>query len=214
MSHAYDVVVWDFNGTVLDDAQVALDAENSLLIRRGLAPMSMEFFRSICPFPVIDYYRATGLDVDAEGFDALAAEYMRAYQPASLGAPLRAKTMRAIECLTALGVRQVLLSASKRALLLEQLHHFGIADRFERILGVGDIYAHGKADVARAWMAEENLRPDRVVMVGDTTHDHEVAQTLGCACALLEGGQQSEQRLRGTGRRVYPDAMAWYEESF
>jgi phosphoglycolate phosphatase len=41
--------------------------------------------------------------------------------------------------------------------------------------------------------------------VGDTLHDHEVAQTLGCDCVLMEGGHQSATRLRAAGRPIVAD---------
>ncbi len=37
--------------------------------------------------------------------------------------------------------------------------------------------------------------PEDVLLVGDTNHDHDVAQSLGIGCVLITGGHQSEPRL-------------------
>ena len=44
--------------------------------------------------------------------------------------------------------------------------------------------------------------PGEVLLVGDTIHDHELAEAAGCRCVLFAGGHQTAQRLRATGRPV------------
>ena len=68
-------VVWDWNGTLLDDAEVCLAVMDRMLVRRGLPPIGdMERYREIFTFPVRDYYALAGLDMDAEPFTDLADE--------------------------------------------------------------------------------------------------------------------------------------------
>ncbi len=202
-------VLWDFNGTVLDDVAVCVAAANHMLRSRGIAPVDAARYREIFTFPVINYYRALGLDIEREGFGVLAQEFMALYQPASLTAPLRRETVAAIGRLAEMGVRQVLLSASERGNLVAQLAHFGMTDTFDAVLALDNIYARSKADIAGAWMRGEDLDPKLTVLVGDTAHDAQVARELCCSCALLEGGHQSQARLADTGASVFSDAAAW-----
>ena len=63
-------ILWDWNGTLLDDVEVALAAMNEMLARRGLPLLQgREPYRDIFTFPVRVYYTAAGLDLSAEPFE-------------------------------------------------------------------------------------------------------------------------------------------------
>jgi phosphoglycolate phosphatase len=52
------------------------------------------------------------------------------------------------------------------------------------------------------------MDPARVLLVGDTVHDSEVAGKMGIECWLVEGGHHMEERLRETGRRFFKNLEA------
>ena len=50
-------IIWDFNGTLLDDVRETLDATNALLARYGKPMLAdADAYRRVFGFPVIDYY--------------------------------------------------------------------------------------------------------------------------------------------------------------
>ena len=56
MINNYDYVIWDFNGTLLDDVQTGIRSVNKLLLDRGLKQIDgVEHYRRIFRFPIIDY---------------------------------------------------------------------------------------------------------------------------------------------------------------
>ena len=66
-------VIWDWNGTLLDDMDVCLGIMDRILARRGLAPIgSLDRYREIFTFPVKEYYVLSGLDLDGEDYVDLA----------------------------------------------------------------------------------------------------------------------------------------------
>ena len=73
---------------------------------------------------------------------------------------------------------------------------------FDRLLGLGDIYAKSKVEIGLAYLKEEGFDPARAVMIGDSVHDFEVAQALGVGCVLQSGGHQPAETLRKTGAPV------------
>ena len=79
----------------------------------------------------------------------------------------------------AAGLRQVILSASNLDTLRRQTDERGVTGYFDRLLGLGDIYAKSKVDVGLAYLKENGFDPARAVMIGDSVHDYEVAQALG-----------------------------------
>lgn len=188
-------VIWDFNGTILDDVGVGIDSINALLTRRGLPVLSgREKYQRIFRFPIIDYYADLGLDVS--DYDNLAHEWIAEYMNRVPDAPLQPGVREVIEALHERGIPQVILSATEQTQLTKQVRSLGIADYFDAILGTGDIYAHSKLDVARAFRASH---PERLLLIGDTDHDAAAAEALGGDCILLAYGHQSREALSAIG---------------
>ncbi|MCL2352979.1 MAG: HAD family hydrolase [Firmicutes bacterium] len=199
-------VLWDFNGTILDDAGLNLRVVNAMLARRGLPLLSAERYLEIMDFPVVRMYERAGFDLARESFaDSVAPEFIAMYQPESLFAPLRPGVLEKLGEFRRNGVRQILLSASKLDLLLEQVGAKGLTPFFDAVLGQKDIFASSKTGLAREWMRENGADPAETLVIGDTTHDFAVARELGCRCVLVTGGHNSGSRLAATGAPVAED---------
>ncbi len=204
----YTDIIWDFNGTILDDVEAGIISVNKLLSSRGLPTIpDKEYYRSVFTFPIIEYYRALGFDFDAEPYEVLAPLWVAEYLKNSKNAPLREGFKEALERFSALGLRQHVLSATELSMLKNQLFELGIADRFSSVYGLDNIHASSKTELAKRWR-EEN--PDAVALfIGDTEHDFVTAKTIGCDCALVCGGHQSKEKLIGcAGAFVFEDVYA------
>ena len=75
----------------------------------------------------------------------------------------------------------------------------GILHFFGRIYGLSNLYAHSKVDLGHTLLAESGIPTAGTLLVGDTTHDFEVASALGVTCLLMTGGHQSEAKLATCG---------------
>ena len=73
------------------------------------------------------------------------------------------------------------------------LYH-DVEEYFEEVLGLDNVYAAGKVDVALKW--REKHREEKLVFLGDTDHDCHVAEAMGADCILIAEGHQSASRLR------------------
>ena len=195
-------VIWDFNGTILNDQPLCLSIINGMLSRRNMKLLSRDNYLAGFDFPVIDYYRQVGFDFDQEPFEDLAIEYMDLYQPQSFDCPLRPGIMETMDALRSCGVCQIILSATRQEFLETQLNHFGIDRYMDQVIGLDNILGSSKIERAKAWSKAHQLDIHRAVLVGDTTHDFRVADELGCDCLLLTGGHNAEFRLTATGARI------------
>ena len=198
MKH-YTHVIWDFNGTVLDDMQAGIDSINTMLAPRGLPTFqSLAEYREMFDFPVEDYYRRLGLDFEKESYhDVLAPMWVELYLKNSVNAPLFAGVAPLCAALRRAGIRQSILSASHEGMLREQLTARGALDWFDEIWGTGTIHAAGKSELAGAWRA---AHPDDVaILLGDTTHDYEVARTMHADCILVAAGHHPRYKLECCG---------------
>lgn len=190
-------VVWDWNGTLLDDTQAALDTLNAMLARRGGRPITLDSYRDNFAFPVKPYYESIGVCLANEDWDALAREYHDVYaeQPKRLNAEATAALAR----VRAAGVGQSVLSALRQDLLEAALEEHGIRGYFDNVFGVDNLNGESKLGRARellARLASAGTAASEVVVIGDSLHDKEVADALGVRCVLCAQGSHAAWRLR------------------
>ncbi len=189
-------VIWDWNGTLLDDAQACVDAVNLLLASRNLPAVSREQYLEVFDFPIRDYYLKVGFDFARDDWNALTEEYHTIYADLSRASRLRPHARRILDGMRARGCGLSILSACESVMLRRMMDERGILDCFAHIYGRSDYQAHSKVDLGRTLLGETGIAPESALLVGDTTHDFEVAQALGARCLLMTGGHQSEARLR------------------
>ena len=195
-------IIWDWNGTLLDDAEICRTAINKMLKARNLSELSLEKYREVFTFPVIDYYRQVGFDFDKEEWEPVAMEFINLYLSALNEVELTPFAKETLEKFKQKGYRQAIISAMQHDALLKSVSELGIYDYFDFIGGIGDHYGGGKVDNARNYFTVAGLNPEQVTLIGDTIHDSEVAAELGCKCILLTTGHQSHRRLKQTGLTV------------
>jgi phosphoglycolate phosphatase len=208
MPATYRHVIWDWNGTLLDDLDLCVTAMNAMLDRRGLPLLDRARYHAVFDFPVRTYYERLGLDVAGSQFELLSAEFIAAYEAGRLGTRLQPDVAAVLTAVEAAGLTQSILSAYHQTTLREIVAHFGLAEHFIRLTGLDNIHAHGKVELGRAWLKELGLPRSEVLLVGDTLHDLEVAQDLGVDCVLVAHGHHSAERLRAAHHSVHPNLRA------
>jgi phosphoglycolate phosphatase len=204
----YDRIIWDFNGTILDDVQVGINSANELLTRYGLKKIKdVDHYHSIFGFPIKSYYERLGFDFNVLDYNVLAHEWVEIYLRLVEDAPIRNGVLDVIKQIEALNIKQTILSMTEQNMLSSQVMHLGIDGYFDEILGKSDVYAYSKAELAAKWRDEHVS--ERVLYVGDTTHDAESAMIIGCECLLLDGGHESRETLLKSGVEVIssPDSI-------
>ena len=193
----YSFVIWDFNGTLLDDTEIGIASQNAVLGRRKMKLIeSVEEYRKIFDFPVIEYYKNLGYDFSKEPYDVVANEWVVEYLNRSKDAKLQKGALELVRKLKENKIRQMILSATESDMLSEQTRNLGIKEYFDFIVGTDDIYAAGKTKAAKRFFEREKIDKDGVVLIGDTVHDYDVSLCLGVDCLLLACGHQAMEKLK------------------
>lgn len=192
-------VFLDFNGTIIDDVQLCVDLLNKLLKGQNKPTVDIKRYKDIFGFPIIDYYKAAGLDFNIEPFNSMAIKFIDDYQPMSMKCDLYPHTYEALEELNKKGVNVYILSASEKNNLKEQCDNFGITKYFKAILGIDNIHAASKVQIAIDYINANNINRNESVFIGDTLHDYEVAQAVGIDCRLVSCGHQPVEKLKTAG---------------
>jgi phosphoglycolate phosphatase len=191
----YESIIWDWNGTLLDDAWLGVDIMDCMLKSRNMPGLSLERYREIFDFPVKDYYAKLGFDFASEPFELVGNEFIEKYNSRHFECRLRPFARETLQKINALGIRQFALSARNHQNLEEEFLFHGILDYFEHFSGLPDNWANGKISLGKALIDSQNILSSKTLLIGDTYHDYEVASALGPGCILIEGGHQSKNRL-------------------
>jgi phosphoglycolate phosphatase len=199
-------VIWDFNGTIIDDLDLVIRSVSVQLAERGLPTLTADRYRDVFGFPVEAYYRQIGLDLDVEPMAELSAEFFGIYAPGLATCSLHDGVRAALECYREKGSRQFVLSAMEEHLLLRTIERLGVREFFDAIYGLAHLEADSKLSRGRDLLADFAIRPEHALLIGDTDHDAEVAAALGASVVLVATGHQSEARLRRTGVLVLRSA--------
>lgn len=198
----YTHILWDFNGTLLDDTDAAIQSENILLARRNMPLIeSREQYRSLFCFPIRKYYEKLGHSFEREDYRQLCNEWAAEFRKHACNSELQAGAIELLGKIKERGLKQVVLSASEKEMLKEQISALKIEEYFDDILGVETVHNCDKTEIGTRWILKE--RPRSAVILGDTVHDYEVACQMGIDCVLIANGHQSYEKLAALCVPVY-----------
>jgi len=192
-------IIWGWNGTLLNDKWLCIESICTLLRARNLPAIDEDRYSRIFGFPVKDYYQAAGFDFSVEPFEKPAMEFIRLYDSRKKECQLHPGAVEILEQLSKMGCSQYLLSASETGILTEMTGHFGISGYFKMIKGLDNHYANGKGDLGMELLSAIHAPTESIVMIGDTSHDKEVADILGVSSILYTKGHYPAFRLMDCG---------------
>lgn len=197
--HRFKAIIWDYNGTLLNDIEIGIESINLMLSKRNLPLLTSESYREVFTFPVKDYYEKVGFDFQKEDWDLTAHEFIANYTKLLPHSDIFTEARILLDLFKKQDKKQFILSAMEMNMLKDSTQHLNIQDFFEEISGINDIYASSKIENGKNLFQKHQLKAEDVCLFGDTTHDYEVAQSLGCHCYLIASGHQSIEKLKATG---------------
>ncbi|MDB1089466.1 haloacid dehalogenase-like hydrolase [Streptomyces sp. ACA25] len=204
-------IVWDWNGTLLHDTDVVLEATNASCAEIGLPPLTLEQYRELYCVPVPRFYgKLLGRQPSAEEWEAMDAAFRRHY---GAGADRAALAEGAAELLLSWktgGGTQSVCSLAPHERLVPWLGRLGLDGHFERVDGDTGVTGplRGKArQMARHLAAMPHVDRLRTVVIGDAADDAAAAAHAGAKAVLYTGGSHSRQGLKRVGVPVV-DSLA------
>lgn len=206
-SKNYNHIIWDWNGTLFNDVELCANIMNLLLTQESLPNISIQKYKEIFTFPVIDYYRIAGHTFERKSFEVLGKQFMDEYEIRKIKCGLFSGVKELLSELQLKNINQHLLSAYEQNSLNRIVKYFAINYYFQNIVGLDNIYAGGKSHLARnlALTIRSNGTSGNILLIGDTIHDYEVAKEIDADCILLSHGHQDKERLLKLGIPVAND---------
>lgn len=198
-----DTIIWDWNGTLLNDIDICIESINALLNNRGLPLLDREKYLANFDFPVIDYYKRIGFDFSIEPFEIPAMQYIDLYTKKLKDSLLHQSVIPVLDFFKSKGFKQFILSASEIKILEDSISYFNLNQFFDGLAGLNNHYATSKTEIGITMLRAHSIKVENVCLIGDTIHDFEVAQKIGCYCILVANGHQPASKLKDTGAIVF-----------
>lgn len=195
-------IIWDWNGTLLNDVEICIRSMNVVLEKRKLTLLNVDSYREVFTFPVKDYYRELGFDFEKEAFEIPAMEFIDEFTRNLPLASLHEQSMEMLNYFKDKGYRQFILSAMEQDALQKSVSMKGISEFFTEIKGIRDHYAGGKEHIAHELIEEHGMDTNKTLLIGDTLHDMEVAKNTGIHCLMVSSGHQSAHRIKVPGMYI------------
>lgn len=205
MIEKYKHIIWDWNGTIINDLDLCIELINGLLKEKKLKPISKEEYTNVFTIPVKNYYSALGFDFMEESFEAIGKRWMDEYERRKFECGLYDGVKNVLRKINQLGIGQSILSAYSQHTLDEMVEHYGLTNYFTHIVGLDNIYAASKLHLGKDLMKRLGNGKGETLLIGDTEHDYEVACEIGADCVLIANGHQSRKKLEKLGAIVFPN---------
>ena len=192
------LVLWDWNGTILDDLQISLAAVNRLFVSDGKPEIDLQRYYECVDTPISKFYEHF-YDLSVTPFSHFGKIWRETYNELSSTLSLTPDCLDCLEHFRKMGCKQTIISASHADDVLPYIERFGIGHYFDKVITADDKNAGSKIEKAREYFASAGTLPDETIFIGDTTHDMEVAEALGVKGFLVTTGHQSEKQFFEAG---------------
>ena len=199
----YCHIIWDWNGTIINDSRISLDVFNALASNYNIAPVDYDDYRNEFGFPVINFYKRHGFDFSKVDFRKIGRDFIEMYHKFLPENPLHVGIVDILQSFLDKGITQSVLSAHNADMLRADIYRLGLSEFFTKVDGLSDIYANSKTVLGIAHIQSLGVAQDKILMVGDTLHDKETADAMGVDCALVACGYNSKERLLSAGVPVF-----------
>ncbi|GAA1527009.1 HAD family hydrolase [Streptomyces albidochromogenes] len=199
--HTTTHLVWDWNGTLLDDISAVIGATNAAFAEIGIEPITLERYRELYCVPIPRFYeRLMGrLPTEAEWL-VMDEAFHRHYTELRVVCALAQGVEELLKEWAAAGRSQSLLSMYGHDQLLPVVRQYGIERHFVRVDGrTGPSGGSKAAHMARHVAALGDVAPERLVVIGDAVDDAVAAAHVGARAVLYTGGSHSRASLEPAG---------------
>lgn len=200
----FDCVIWDWNGTLIDDLKIALEAVNDTMDVFDRPHMDVYRYYDLMRTDVRGFYEQL-FDLSKVPYERLTAYFSMFYDQRVKKARLMEGAAEVLKTLNEAGVKQAIVSASHRDKVKRDTARFGINGFFADILGAADHLVGSKASMANGFILENKFDLDRVLVIGDLLHDAQMADKLGTRHVIIPNGHQTAEYLSENGVTILDD---------
>ena len=150
-----ELIIWDYNGTVVDDADTSVAAVNEMLKVRGLPLTDRETYAKNIKMPLNLYYETVGI-TNAD-ISTLSLEFREMCIKNEHLSKIFDDFFVVINEAKKLGIKNILMSSLYEKFLIEEVEKFGIKEYFDDIIGMKDTGVGSKIKNAEQYLEKNSI---------------------------------------------------------
>ncbi|MFM2400364.1 MAG: hypothetical protein RL341_2521 [Pseudomonadota bacterium] len=192
----YDLIVFDWDGTLMDSTGTIARCIQLSCADVGLPVPTLEAASHVIGLGLTDalaHFAPTAADAQVH---ALVQRYKVHYLAGDANLVLFAGVEAFLQDLAGRGYQMAIATGKSRVGLDRALSYTSIAHHFAASRTADETTSKPHPHMLHELMQELEVPPQRVLMVGDTTHDLEMATRAGTHAAAVSTGAHPEERLR------------------
>lgn len=196
MGKRYDLIVFDWDGTLMDSTAVIAGSIQAACRELGLPVPDDETARHVIGLGLGEALRHAVPGAPEAMYEALVACYRRHFLAQGEATPLFDGAREMIMALHATGHLLAVATGKNRNGLNRALESTGLKPYFHATRTADQTFSKPHPAMLLELMDELMTKPERTLMVGDTTHDVQLAQNAGVdVVAMAHGAHPPEQLL-------------------
>ena len=192
---SYELVVFDWDGTLMDSTHVIATSLQAACRDVGIAVPSGEDARYVIGLNLADTFAHVAPDLDEPGRVRLGERYRHHFLAREHEMPLYGGVREMLDDLLARGHRLAVATGKARRGLDRVLDSTGLRDRFEATRCADEGFAKPHPDMLLMLLGITGVEARNAVMVGDTTHDLDLAANAGVDGVAVSYGAHAEALL-------------------
>lgn len=195
MPKRFDLLIFDWDGTLADSTQIIVDALQSASRDVGLPVPSADKSRSIIGLGLREALLELFPEASPEIEDGLVERYRHHYFARDDQIVLFDGVMEAMQELSDAGFMLAVATGKGRGGLNLAMEHAGLTSFFHATRCAGECHSKPHPQMLEEILDELGAMPEKAVMIGDTNFDLQMAQNAGMAGLGVSYGAQSHENL-------------------
>ena len=207
----YKHIIWDWNGTLLNDLSLCVTILNQSLNKRNIPAITIQAYKEKFLFPIKTFYESIGFDFDKEPFENTNIEFHAGFEKQFKTLALQPFAKETIIQFNKNDITQSVLSATLQDKLVEQIGFFNLDQYIQNIAGLRNTPSgYGKEYEGEELLMSVDIPKSETMIVGDSLLDFKVSQHLGIDCVLVHNGHNDINRLHNTGTNTFSNIKDLY----
>lgn len=195
MAKNYDLIVFDWDGTVMDSTAVISGSIQAACRDVGLPVPSDETARHVIGMGLKEALQYAVPEASGDIYDQLAASYRRHFLAHDASIPLYPGARETIAELHGKGITLAVATGKSRNGLDRALHSSELGSYFHASRTADETFSKPHPAMLLELMEELAVQPERTLMVGDTTHDLKMAANARVDALAMTHGAHPEEHL-------------------
>jgi phosphoglycolate phosphatase len=191
----YDLVVFDWDGTLMDSTRLIARSLQRACADVGVTVPTERDALFVIGLNLHDTFNHVAPDLDEEGRGRLSERYRHHFLANEHEAPLYGGVVEMLSELHAAGRRLAVATGKARRGLERALDATGLRPWFEATRCADEGFAKPHPGMLLMLLDITGVEPRRALMVGDTTHDLELAANAGVDAVAVSYGAHTEDLL-------------------